>query len=215
MNNIDSMSGIKTLAFLSFATTGLMNPRKITEIALVCCSVRDFLQTEAYNVPRVLQKFVICCNPEKDIEVIAENLTGLNLAMLNGLQQLRTPALLEFLKLLPQPVCLISHNGMQFHYKILLEQLDTTDEFWATRRCDSLSIFREVLPGLRNYTLSSIYMRLFDRDIENSHSAGGNAEALMKCAIATKNLFMRELVGHYQEAQLNLKSKYASYAFTN
>lgn len=67
MNSLNEVTEIKTLAFFDLETTGLPSfenyKTKITEISIVACSLKHFLETLPESVPRVLHKLSLCCNP--------------------------------------------------------------------------------------------------------------------------------------------------------
>lgn len=67
MTNNGAISEIKTFAFFDLETTGLPElenfKTKITEISIVACSKKHFLETMPKKMPRVLHKLSHCFNP--------------------------------------------------------------------------------------------------------------------------------------------------------
>ena len=67
MNKNGAISQIKTLAFFDLETTGIPElenfKTKITEISIVACSTKHFLETKSQETPRVLHKLSHCFNP--------------------------------------------------------------------------------------------------------------------------------------------------------
>lgn len=192
---------IRTLAFVDLETTGFKKPMKITELCVIACSVDNFMATDSGELPRVINKFAVCCNPGKPIEYGAAKLTGLSDASLVDAKLFQTTPLLEFLKHLPQPVCLIAHNGVKFDFVILREELDMSDIFWTTVKCcDSLAIFREIFNADgRKHILGEVYKRVFNREPDKSHEAEGDVKTLIKCAVGKKAQFMEFLLKHQKD----------------
>lgn len=195
---MDGNNQIKTLAFVNVKTNGFKSPKKITEMCIIACSVKHFLAAERDELPRVLHKLSTCYNPESEIEPYAASLYGLNNALLDDQQKFQTPLLLEFLKSLPQPVSLISHNGNAFCFCILKQQLDVTDNFWTTLKCcDTRTIFRDITNNTdRKQKLGKVYKRLFNREPDKSLEAECDVKTLMKCAVGTKVHFIELLLKH-------------------
>lgn len=146
-----AVTPIKTLIFFDLETTGLpayeCNRTKITELAMVACSVAHIVDHAAARakaattasrtatgspsmtdgLPRVLHKLTLCVNPQRMIQPEATNITGLDNEQLEFEQPFDAHCgalLLHFVQQLPQPVCLVAHNGDKFDFPLLRAQLD-------------------------------------------------------------------------------------------
>lgn len=193
---MDALDETKTLAFLDLETTGLKDPKKVTELAIVACSIDHFMQA-GDQFPRVHHKITTCYNPGKRMELGAARITGLNNDNLASQNLFNSTPIIEFLKQLQQPVCLIAHNGDQFDFPILKEEFSSSkDEILNKLKCcDSLTIFRHIFNSDgKKHRLMDVHERLFNQDPENSHEAEGDVKTLMKCAIATKDKFVALLL---------------------
>ncbi|KAK3593691.1 hypothetical protein CHS0354_013587 [Potamilus streckersoni] len=142
-----------TLVFMDMETTGLIEHGKnpmIMELCLVSVQREDLLNEN--STARVLNKLLLCFNPGKPISAKASELTGLYNDCLESQHVfcLETAQLINgFLQHLPQPVCLLAHNGNHFDFPILLAELNKINQSLAsTVFCaDSLEAFRS-LDGL-------------------------------------------------------------------
>ncbi|XP_046390382.1 uncharacterized protein LOC124158976 [Ischnura elegans] len=121
---------------------------KITEISAIGV-MRDHILNlpEGDYQPRVVNKITLCINPCKMVSLEAENITGLS----NDLLETSSPfnecvfgMLEDFINRLPQPVCLIAHNGKRFDFPILQSEVQRigkkfSDHIWCA---DSLPAFQ-------------------------------------------------------------------------
>ncbi|XP_037030865.1 uncharacterized protein LOC119070562 [Bradysia coprophila] len=142
---------IRSYAFLDLETTGLpameFNKTKITEICVVSVSKDSLLNTEKHELPRVLSKLSFCVNPCKQISSESTRITGLDNFMLENetkFDENFVKLLNHFLLQLPQPVCLVAHNGDRFDFPIMQRQLKTLSMTLPddTLCMDSLLFFR-------------------------------------------------------------------------
>lgn len=143
---------IKTFAFFDLETTGLpileYNNTKITQLALIACSVDHLLATNN-DIPRVTHKLNICLNPMKRISLVAEDVTGLSNELLQYERKFDENTFLllkSFILQLQQPVCLIAHNGNKFDFPILKSHIVKLSETLPSTLlcCDSLQVFQDI-----------------------------------------------------------------------
>lgn len=170
-----------TYLFLDFETTGLIDP----EVTEVCA-----LAVDKTHFDRIRHKLVLCCSTSKNIEPIASNLTGLTDSMIANNYSFNDRGvhlLLNFIKILPGPVCIIAHNGNAFDFKILKNATSTTKELPSNiYSLDSLHLFKEIDKSRgvyhQSYSLKSIYNRFYPKDTNHrEHGAEVDCETLLKC----------------------------------
>ena len=179
----------QTLVFFDIEATGLKSTTykpRITEMSLIAINYKDFLKirclpessTESqsnslsfqngttYNLPRVTNKLTLCINPLKLIMPDVSDLTGLDNYNLEGMKpfSVETVKLMNnFLESLPQPACLVAHNGLRYDYpmlnaeiqKVLLENSTVISECKTLLDIlciDSLSALREICKEESNHT---------------------------------------------------------------
>lgn len=169
----------KTFVFIDFETTDLYEP-EVTEYCVLAVN-RNFPE-------RIREKLVICCSTCKSISPNVSQLTGITNEMIEN--KCRFPEegvhlLLEFMKLLPKPICLIAHNGDNFDFKILQETVES-GRFHGPLNVysiDTLSLFREMDGSKhKSYKLSCVRERLFGvDDTIKEHGAEADCETLAKC----------------------------------
>jgi DNA polymerase III alpha subunit (gram-positive type) len=183
---------IKTFAFLDLETTGLptheSNLTRITELCIVACSTQHF---KIHCQPRVVHKLSMCFNPCRNISKISAQITGLTDELLKDESEFSENSgnvLVHFLQQLPQPVCLVAHNGNNFDYPILKAHLMSVNKYLpdTIMCCDSLKIFRETNSKWKKFSLSLIYRRLFGVEPPNAHNAESDVIALINCALKDK-----------------------------
>ncbi|XP_017477346.1 PREDICTED: uncharacterized protein LOC108367268 [Rhagoletis zephyria] len=77
--------------------------------------------------PRILHKLTLLFNPRRLIHPSAEIITGLsnyNLENESHFDENAANTILNFIKHMPQPVCLVAHNGDPFDFPIVKQTLD-------------------------------------------------------------------------------------------
>ncbi|XP_026727533.1 uncharacterized protein LOC113493737 [Trichoplusia ni] len=120
------MVQIETYVFIDLETTGLPNLQnnetKITELSMVAVSRTALLSATRLALPRVINKFTKCLNPQRQIDQVSSKITGLT----NDLLENETAFNLNvfntinsYLELFQKPVCLIAQNGHTFDFPIL------------------------------------------------------------------------------------------------
>lgn len=130
---------VRTLLMLDLESTGLPqlenNRTRITELAAVACARVDIARhgplsgsaKPADQLPRMLHKLTLCVDPERTIQLEAVRLTRLSNAMLSAVRPFDAAAgalLAAFVGQLPQPVCLVAHNGDVFDFRLLRKELE-------------------------------------------------------------------------------------------
>ncbi|CAF1344568.1 unnamed protein product, partial [Didymodactylos carnosus] len=127
-NDANEKHKFKTLVIFDVETTGLVPEQpKITELAMVAVDI-SALESTNEELPRVMNKFIKVFNPEKLLNPIAAKVSGISNLMLLDYPKfsLRTlNAIDEFLGDLQQPMCLIAHNGDNFDFPVLSNQIRT------------------------------------------------------------------------------------------
>ncbi|XP_061164842.1 uncharacterized protein LOC133173810 [Saccostrea echinata] len=118
---------IATLVILDLECTGLINPGarpRVTELCLLSVQREELLTP--VGLPRVCNKLVMCINPKKMIDPTASIVTGLY----NDALEAQSPfdddtitSISHFVSRLPQPICLLAHNGNGYDFKILNAEL--------------------------------------------------------------------------------------------
>ncbi|RUS89102.1 hypothetical protein EGW08_003110 [Elysia chlorotica] len=94
----------------------------------------------------------------------------------------QVPMMMTFLKNLPQPVCLVAHNGDRFDFPLLVRHLEDagTDvqELPDVVCADSFLAFKATVP-MRSFKLSNIYTRVCSAYPPSTHSAEQDSQMLM------------------------------------
>ncbi|XP_069842485.1 three prime repair exonuclease 2-like [Dendropsophus ebraccatus] len=187
------MNAVRTFVFLDLEATGLpMDAPKITEICLIAVHVSSLYETGKGQLPRIMDKLCLCVDPEKPLTEKASNMTGLsNENLTNNEKQEFNANLIQaiggFLKRQAKPICLVAHNGFSYHFALLKTEIyqlnvDFPDE---TLCLDSLHTFRKLdtsTPKLGS-ALTEIYKGYFGKEPPNSHTAEGDALALISVFI--------------------------------
>lgn len=118
---------IATYVFFDLETTGLPEPKRgiipdIIELSMVAVNRGHFLKANPDELPRAQHRLLLCFKPEKEMSKESVELSNLTNSLLDQ-QQLfdkNTCELINgFIKCLPRPVCLVAHNGFEFHFPIL------------------------------------------------------------------------------------------------
>ena len=203
-----TMLGISKFAsfiFLDLETTGLQQPIEITELSMIAVERKHILEsTKTKVLPRILDKFTSCVQPAKNIESLASSMTGLSNEDLENKKSFDIEfgeMVRSFILRQPQPVCLIAHNGDNFDFKILISHLQTVGvKLPDSVACsDSLKAFRKqhqqhkdypnfpngaaISVGKRkrfSFSLNNLHSTYVGGEIQNAHSAEGDALVLLK-----------------------------------
>jgi len=147
------MPEIKTYVYFDLEATGLKNSGKprITELSLVAVNQQDVLdmherinqlktkydsisdivsRLEKLN-PRVINKLTLCFYPMTTIMPGVTAITGLDNYNLSGQSQFDAASVTminSFLKRLPEPVCLVAHNGDFYDFPLVMAEICKTGE---------------------------------------------------------------------------------------
>lgn len=141
---------IATLVFLDLESTGLPSfmPRRkvnITEVSLIAVA------REHLRIPlRILHKLTFCVRPRNAVMLHAAEMSGLDNVELESCPPFSSTARVieDFLYALPQPVCLVAHNGDAFDFPLLCAEMKHACpgmDLMAFFCCDSLPAFRHIL----------------------------------------------------------------------
>ncbi|XP_022824661.1 three prime repair exonuclease 2-like [Spodoptera litura] len=121
---------IETLVFFDLETTNLINEKNdypgIVELSMVAVNRAHFLNATPEELPRVQHKLLSCFNPEMEMtekSVKLSNLTNALLEQQAPFDKNTCEMIMAFIKCLPEPVCLVAHNGFGFHYPVLLYRM--------------------------------------------------------------------------------------------
>ncbi|CAL1541815.1 unnamed protein product [Lymnaea stagnalis] len=190
MSETEGMSPtVKTFVIFDTETTGLPNSSdspRITELSFIALS-RDGL-LDASKPSRVASKLLLCFNPQKEIDPKASSLSGLKNDALEvyGTFESHASLICSFLTRLPQPACLVAHNGNRFDFPILISELSHAGEPVPVNiLCvDSMKGFSELDANdsgqkAPSYALSELYKRIFGRDPIASHTAEDDCKTLL------------------------------------
>lgn len=154
--DVEKGCNIQSFAVLDLETTGLpqfeCNRTRITELSIVAVTRRHIIETgnTEEKIPRVMQKLNLCIYPNKRISVESSQMSGLYNDTLEDCSPFDDNVfmLLEaFLRRLPQPVCLIAHNGLRFDFPVLQTELHRLGKGLpdGILCADSLTAFRQLL----------------------------------------------------------------------
>ncbi|XP_047114780.1 uncharacterized protein LOC124795040 [Schistocerca piceifrons] len=152
----EKQCNIQSFAVLDLETTGLpeyeCNRTRITELSIVAVTRKHIIEAgnSEEKLPRVLQKLNLCICPKKKISLKASEMSGLYNDTLEDCSPFDDDVFMlldAFLRRLPQPVCLISHNGFRFDFPILQTELYRLGKVLADGifYVDSLIAFRQLL----------------------------------------------------------------------
>ncbi|XP_039287163.1 uncharacterized protein LOC111053395 isoform X1 [Nilaparvata lugens] len=151
-------SRIRSYLILDLETTGFINS-KITEVSLLgvvrehieeCHAKKSPRHSKSINIPRVVQKLNVCVYPNRMINNLVSEVTGLTNDLLQpypSFNKNTCKQIVEFIKMLPKPVCMLAHNGNRFDFPIIRGELaengmELPDDLYCA---DTLQGFRALL----------------------------------------------------------------------
>ncbi|XP_021063240.1 three-prime repair exonuclease 1 isoform X1 [Mus pahari] len=195
---------MQTLIFLDLEATGLpLSQPKVTELCLLAVhrhaleniSISGGQPPPVPKPPRVMDKLSLCIAPGKACSPGASEITGLSTAELEvqGRQRFDdnlADLLRAFLQRQPQPCCLVAHNGDRYDFPLLqaeLAWLSTPSPLDGTFCVDSIAALKALEQASspsghgprKSYSLGSLYSRLYGQAPTDSHTAEGDALALL------------------------------------
>ncbi|RUS83262.1 hypothetical protein EGW08_008985 [Elysia chlorotica] len=185
----------QTIVFFDVEGTGLPFPTnipKFTELCFLAVSPEDLVKHPS-KTPRVINKLSLCFNPEKSLNQSAVEVSGLTYADLQECPTFneQVPILTHFLEHLPQPVCLVAHNGARYDFPLLAKHLEDagvdTEQLTTLSCVDTIPIFQALIPR-RRYRLDEMHEQICKPPNNNKqHTAESDCKKLMeiiqaKCA---------------------------------
>ena len=201
-------SQFTSFIFLDLETTGLKNPRGITELSMIAVEREHIIESSATKtVPRLLDKFTTSVRPTKAIELDASTISRISEGDLERKKEFDIELgriVKSFIIRQPQPVCLVAHNGDSFDFKILVSHLQAvgTTLPGTVHASDSVKAFRKQLKeaengrnneevvgedvnrkGKRICSLKHLYSTYVGGEIVDAHSAETDAFALLKLVV--------------------------------
>ena len=153
----------KTIVFLDLEATGLPTntlPPRITELSMIALDADHFKSLRNPTLlPRVLNTLTLCFNPSSMIPEHVSDLTGLTNSMLEPQSKFSadTASLIKaFLNHLPQPVCLVAHNGLRYDFALLNSELNRVGSDLSEFHyhvIDSLPAMKEIFKSQQDQVL--------------------------------------------------------------
>ncbi|XP_070534101.1 three prime repair exonuclease 2-like [Ptychodera flava] len=184
---IMAYSKIKTFVPLVMETTGLPGDDgslpDVIELALIAVT-RDQIESRPLPIgqqPRLTNRLLLCMSPMKTIEDAAKELHKVDGSDLSSFKPMDVDvynAIKSFLNRLPKPVCLVAHNGNQFHFPILRHELSkVSGDMPEVRAIDSKEFFMQTReePSYRLRSLADKYL-----EKQQTWQAEKDAEILME-----------------------------------
>lgn len=161
-------NAFKTLVFFDLEATGLnsqTSPPRITELCMKALDVQHFktfdkffkneLDSQSIEsfTPRVTNSLNLCFNPRSMIPQKVSDMTGLTNTLLenqHGFSTLTATLLNSFIGHLPQPVCLVAHNGNRYDFPLLKSELQkaNSDLDPSLTTIDSLEALRFIFKNM-------------------------------------------------------------------
>ncbi|KAK3744841.1 hypothetical protein RRG08_050780 [Elysia crispata] len=177
----------QTIVFFDVEGTGLPLPTnipKLTELCFLAVSREDLVRRLV--TPRVMNKLTLSFNPGKPLNDSAVEVSGLTNADLQNSPTFeeQVPILTLFLKHLPQPVCLVAHNGARYDFPLLARQLEDAGVNISNLEniscVDTIPIFQVMMP-MRRYRLDEMYRQICGTSFsQKKHSAEDDCVKLME-----------------------------------
>lgn len=178
------------MAFFDLETTGLSESKRLVQIGVFACSVTEFCESRD-GLPDTAKIICRVVNPTVPLEKGAKEITGFTDEQLKTYRRFEEvfPDLQRFFSELTQPVYLIAHNGGQFDFPLLQEEIRQTGKKLGVDviELDTLPIFRRygMSHGGTNagwkFGLRDLYKRFFGSDPQANHDALDDAKMLAKC----------------------------------
>ncbi|XP_072050163.1 three-prime repair exonuclease 1-like [Amphiura filiformis] len=186
-----AVAKIETFIFLDIEASGFAANNEIAEMAFLAVH-REAMDQAAgsinHQLPRVVDKLVLCVDPGEEI-AYKENQLSQALLQESGkavFDEKIGKLIAQFFERQAQPACLIAHNGSGYDFILLAKKIASIGVTIPDIRCgDSLQAFRNTERGKPRggYRLPNLYRSAFGRSQDNSHNAESDVVALMKLVV--------------------------------
>ena len=236
------MVRFQTFVFFDLEATGLPSvtrPPRITELCFKALEVEHFSALKPLLLkckdsknfedilPRVANTLKLCFNPGVMIPEIVSNITGLSNDLLENQSRFKPESvnlLKLFLENLPQPICLVAHNGLNYDYPLLKAELVNTglqnliDNVYII---DSLTALKHIFnqddlfeddlfekeakvkkklnfDKPTSFSLPKLHEHIFGVKPRNSHGAESDVHALIRVCASQAELFVEFAEKNYE-----------------
>ena len=217
------MVRFQTFVFFDLEATGLPSvtrPPRITELCFKALDVKHFSALkpllfkckDSKNfediLPRVANTLKLCFNPGAMVPEIVTNITGLSNDLLENQSRFKPESvnlLKIFLENLPQPICLVAHNGLKYDYPLMKAELvniglqNLTDNVYIV---DSLTALKHVFNNQddkpTSFSLPKLHDHIFGVKPKNSHGAESDVHAVIRICASQAELFVEFAQKNYE-----------------
>ena len=217
------MVRFQTFVFFDLEATGLPSvtrPPRITELCFKALDVKHFSALkpllfkckDSKNfediLPRVANTLKLCFNPGAMVPEIVTNITGLSNDLLENQSRFKPESvnlLKIFLENLPQPICLVAHNGLKYDYPLMKAELvniglqNLTDNVYIV---DSLTALKHIFNNQddkpTSFSLPKLHDHIFGVKPKNSHGAESDVHALIRVCASQAELFVEFAQKNYE-----------------
>uniref|UniRef100_A0A8D0CC49 exodeoxyribonuclease III n=1 Tax=Salvator merianae TaxID=96440 RepID=A0A8D0CC49_SALMN len=192
------LQNFQTFVFLDVETTGLRRDQPhVSELCLFAVH-RFSLQSVLLDLPniprlpRIIDKLVLCIDPQKPFIPAAEEITGLCNRTLeenckSGFNKAVVEAVDGFLNRQAGPVCLVAHNGLDFDFPLLRAELQQVgSDLPPNVGClDTLLAFKDMEKSAHmRFRLGDLYYDFYEEEPAAAHSAEGDVVSLLLVFLA-------------------------------
>ena len=221
------MVRFQTFVFFDLEATGLPSvtrPPRITELCFKALDVKHFSALKPLlfkckdsknfedTLPRVANTLKLCFNPGVMVPEIVTNITGLSNDLLENQSRFKPESvnlLKIFLENLPQPICLVAHNGLKYDYPLMKAELvniglqNLTDNVYIV---DSLTALKHIFNKKvqdqddkpTSFSLPKLHDHIFGVKPKNSHGAESDIHALIRVCASQAELFVEFAQKNYE-----------------
>ena len=217
------MVRFQTFVFFDLEATGLPSvtrPPRITELCFKALDVKHFSALkpllfkckDSKNfediLPRVANTLKLCFNPGAMVPEIVTNITGLSNDLLENQSRFKPESvnlLKIFLENLPQPICLVAHNGLKYDYPLMKAELvniglqNLTDNVYIV---DSLTALKHIFNNQddkpTSFSLPKLHDHIFGVKPKNSHGAESDVHAVIRICASQAELFVEFAQKNYE-----------------
>ncbi|WP_437919526.1 exonuclease domain-containing protein [Sphingobacterium sp. LRF_L2] len=157
------MNRQKHFAIVDIETTGnYASGNRITEVAILI-----------HNGKKVIEEYVSLVNPETEIPLAIQTLTGITPDMVENAPLFEDIA--EDVYHLLQGKIFVAHN-VNFDYSFLVKELKQAGYDWQASKLCTVRLSRKIIPGYKSYSLGKLCQQLNITLLER-HRAMGDAKA--------------------------------------